>query len=633
MKGMGMEKFLNSVNLKLQGTMKKINLIIGVLLLVFMAIAIAGMLATRDSGSDAEISAKPTKKGTPPVKERLVDTKLLLAARHLATLATALEEQEFSRQALRLADHELDLALANSLRRVVENAPAPSPEMKTILELRDKSKDVVESDKQRIKAIEERLAGAMEHDQEILEEQLEVAKAQLELNKNDLDEAQENLDRAGGDVQAKIRRLKAAYQAAQGDSSLIVAGHGPVSQFSSYSLVARISVWSWQQSKLTAIRQAQQEAQAKIERMSKRRDTLAKKIKLAKEEHESVKGKAASFAQGETKGDGGSSKDFSEATLQTLKRFMSEKRTIDDLGKRLQFIKDLSEVYGDWTTVVEAHRRSALHQVLKSLTVILLILSMMFFGTLLIEHLFTGVAKARISAATMRTVTIFVLQILGFLLIFFVVIGVPSQITTLLGLAGAGLTVALKDFIVAFFGWFVLMGNNGIRVGDWVEIKGVAGEVMEVNLFRTVLMETGSLSDSAHPTGRRVSFVNSFAIEGHFFNFSTSGQWMWDELKVAVPSGQDLYPFIDAIQKQVEEMTQANAKLAEQEWSSATNRYRVQSFSAVPRISVVPIANGIELHVGYITRVYESHETRARLNKSLVDLMHGKRSGEADPEG
>ena len=613
--------------------MKKIHLITGIILLVFMAAVIAGMLGTRGPGPDAEPSAKPAKKGTPPVKERLVDTRLLLTARHLATLATALEENEFAHQALRLADHELDLSLADSIRRAVENPSTPSPEIKAILALRDKGQDAVEGDQQRIKAIEKLLAGAREQDQESLEDQLEVAKAQLELDKNELEEAQDDLDRAGGDAQAKIRRLKAAYEAAQGDRSLIASGKSAfVSQFSPGSLVAGISMWSWQQSKLEQLRQARQEAQIKIERMSKRRDTLAQRIKLAKEEREAAKRKATSFARGDLKGDGESSKELSKTTLQTLKRFMSDQRTLADLGKRLQFVKDLAEVYGSWTDVVETHRRAALHQVLKSLMAILSILGVMFFGKLLIEHLFTGAAKARISAGTLQTVVNFVLQILGVLVILFVVIGVPTQLTTIIGLAGAGLTVALKDFIVAFFGWFVLMGKNGIRVGDWVEIDGVAGEVVEVNLLRTILLETGSLIDSAHPTGRRVAFVNSFAIEGHFFNFSTSGQWMWDELKVAVPSGQDLYPFIDAIQKQVEEMTQANAKLAEQEWHGTTKRYRVQSFSAVPRISVVPLANGIELHVGYITRAYESHETRTRLNQSLVDLMHGKRPEEAGPE-
>jgi small-conductance mechanosensitive channel len=209
--------------------------------------------------------------------------------------------------------------------------------------------------------------------------------------------------------------------------------------------------------------------------------------------------------------------------------------------------------------------------------------------------------------------------------ILFVIFGMPSQTTTILGLAGAGLTVAMKDFIVAFFGWFVLMGKNGIRVGDWVEINGVGGEVVEVGLLKTVLLETGSWTDSGHPTGRRVSFVNSFAIEGHFFNFSTSGQWMWDELRVLIPAAQDPYPVIDGIQKLVENETQANAKSAEEEWQRATTRYRVQAFSAVPGINVVPTGGGIEVRVRYITRAYERHETRKRLYEAVVELMHGKR--------
>ena len=85
----------------------------------------------------------------------------------------------------------------------------------------------------------------------------------------------------------------------------------------------------------------------------------------------------------------------------------------------------------------------------------------------------------------------------------------------------AVLLVALKDFIVGFFGWLVLMGRNGIRLGDWVEINGVSGEVTELGMFHTVLLETGNWSDAGHPTGRRVTFTNSFAIERHYFNFWT----------------------------------------------------------------------------------------------------------------
>src|SRR5262249_12071270 len=121
---------------------------------------------------------------------------------------------------------------------------------------------------------------------------------------------------------------------------------------------------------------------------------------------------------------------------------------------------------------------------------------------------------------TLRSVTRVSLQILGVLVILFVLVGMPGQLGTMLGIIGAGLTVALKDFIVAFIGWLVLMGRNGIRLGDWVEINGVSGEVVELGIFHTVLLETGNWTDAGRPTGRRVTFTNSFAIQGHYFNFS-----------------------------------------------------------------------------------------------------------------
>ena len=241
----------------------------------------------------------------------------------------------------------------------------------------------------------------------------------------------------------------------------------------------------------------------------------------------------------------------------------------------------------------------------------------------LVDRLFAGVAREKQRAATLRTVVTFGFEVLGALVILFIVIGVPDQATTIVGLAGAGLTVAMKDFIVAFFGWFVLMRKNGIRVGDWVEIEGVGGEVVEIGLFHTVLLETGAWIDAGHPTGRRVSFVNKFAIEGHYFNFSSSGQWMWDDLRLLVPPGQDPYPILDGVQRMVERETAANAKLAEQEWKTSSG-YHVKTFSAVPGFTMVPTAGGVEIHVRYITRAPERHETRRRLYREVVALLHGK---------
>jgi hypothetical protein len=121
-----------------------------------------------------------------------------------------------------------------------------------------------------------------------------------------------------------------------------------------------------------------------------------------------------------------------------------------------------------------------------------------------------------------------------------------------------------------------------------------------------------------------VTFTNSFAIEGHYFNFSTSGQWLWDELQVVLPPGHDPYPLIDALQKKVLEATAETAKQAEQEWKSAASSRDMKALSAAPAINVKPVVGGVEIAVRYITRANERYQLRAKLYHAAVDLLGGK---------
>jgi small-conductance mechanosensitive channel len=448
----------------------------------------------------------------------------------------------------------------------------------------------------------------------------------MELDQDELDDASEDLEQAGGDQESKIKRLQADHEA--GDHNAAPAGSSVNPHEQDYRTLTLLNVtraWQALRDKRAQLEQAKEEATQKQQRLAQRHAKLSAQVEKEKENREAAKAQAKGFATGTTSASHDDSKAAAAAAVSSLKLYTLDQKNLADLGRRIQDEQDLNDIYGNWIELVEARERAALHHIIEPLLWILLVVFVVYLVARIIDHAFTGITTENKRIDTLRSVVKFGVQAVGGLVILFIIIGMPTQTTTVLGLAGAGLTVAMKDFIVAFFGWFILMGRNGIRVGDWVEINGVAGEVVEVGLLKTVLLETGNWTDSSHPTGRRVSFVNSFAIEGHFFNFTTSGQWMWDELQVMIPASQDPYAVIDGIQRLVEQETATNAAKAEAEWKETTSRYRAKTLSAVPGMNVLPTSGGIEVRIRYITRAYERHDTRKRLYEAIVSLMHGRR--------
>jgi small-conductance mechanosensitive channel len=260
---------------------------------------------------------------------------------------------------------------------------------------------------------------------------------------------------------------------------------------------------------------------------------------------------------------------------------------------------------------------------LLSIVVILILGVVMLIANSYVARYFRQLAPERRRLRTISAVVQIAVQAVGLALILLVVAGLPTQLGTVLAVTGAGCLVVLQDFILGCLGWFALVGKNGIQIGDWVEIEGVSGEVVEIGLLHTVLLETGNLAEG-RPTGRRVSFVNSYAIRGHYFNFSTSGQWLWDELQVFIKSSDDPNPIAQAMQKMVAAETSANARVAEEEWKNVTASIALQGFSAEPGVSVRPTSSGIEITVRYITRANERHELRARLNQKVIEMLQSR---------
>lgn len=598
---------------------------IGVIALLALVVAtIAGLVLTSNPATAPVLSRNAHNAATPA--EPLVDQKPLHTARALAPLAATPEAQNYAHEALKLADYEVDLAFADALRDAAAHPPKMTPELRDLTARIVQSEGVFKASQDRVKALTKQWAAASERDHDSIEDQLDIAKAQLELDQDELDDAKADLVRAGGNPSAKIQRLQEEHEA--GHTTPTASGTAPGAEldYQAGSLWPLWKAWRALRSEQQQLTNARNDTLLSIQILSRKHDLLAKQIAAQSDQKTDAKQKAVGLTSTPTTANP-SAKQAAKDAISSLHKFSNDQKVLSDLDKRVQNLQELGDVYLNWGTLVQARQVVALHGMLQSFLWILLIAGLVYGSKLALDSYFAELDPEKKGLITLRALVWFAIQALGVLLAAFVIFGMPSQMPTILGLAGAGLTVALKDFIVGFVGWFALMGRNGIRVGDWVEINGVGGEVVEIGLLRTVLLETGNWNDSGHPTGRKVSFVNSYAIEGHYFNFSTSGQWLWDEITLSLPASQNPYPMMESVQKLIVEETAKDARTAEDEWQRAAQKYRMHSFSAAPAINLRPTGGGVELHVRYITRAYERQTRRTQLYNAIVELMHHK--GEA----
>ena len=315
--------------------------------------------------------------------------------------------------------------------------------------------------------------------------------------------------------------------------------------------------------------------------------------------------------------------ESSSERIDRLQRISAQQNILSILNDRVGAQQQLVALYGRWGQQVEIQRKIVLHLILRSLALIAAICVLVILAGWALQLALEKMVRDPRQKQTLKTVLNLGTQLVGLLLILLTIFGVPQQMPTILGLATAGLTVVFQDFILAFCGWFVLMGPNGVRVRDWVEIDGVGGEVVHLGLFRTWLLETGNWTANGHPTGRRVSFLNGYAIRGKYFNFSTVGQWMWDEIKVTVPPGTDIHVLLKGIYEATVKTTEADAKMAEAEWKRVTHEEGAPQFSAMPSVNLRPAGAGVDIVIRYITRAGVRVETRNHLFAMIVELMQG----------
>ncbi len=575
------------------------------LLLALLVFCFALFWITRDAMAHLSF----LQNGTAKSNASLVDTRPWQTAQTLASLAVTAEENEYARRAEHLADHAVDQAFAAALRqaqldaqhRTLTGAALELQQKITQLEkIRDQDQATVDKLSAKAPAAQQKQNAAPANDA------LQVAKAQLGLDNDELADAQRDLERASGDTTAQIQDELAAHeQSMQKYDSQVASGEiAVISMAHNQTLAARIAAWFKQQQREALLEQAQQQALGDVQSITA--------------QHNALEARANSATTSASAAD-------QSAEIASLHDRSAERQILSIDDDRIQTHQRLAAVYGEWAAQVRLQHRIVEHLILTSLMVILIILIGMLVCDALIRRLMDRPALDRRQMRTLRSILQLGVQAVGLILILFVIFGAPRQTPTILGLTTAALTIALQDYIVAFLGWFTLMGKSGIHVGDWVEINNVSGEVADFRLMTTTLLET----DQGLPTGRRITFMNSYAIRGQYFNFSTAGQWTWEEIAAVVPATADVHELTQRVEQAVTEETSENIRRAREEWSRGSRAAGLRSLDPAPVVNLRPSNSGVELHVRYITPAAARFELRNRLYQRIIELLHSSTAAPA----
>ena len=587
--------------------MNRSRRVIVLIMLIVLSVTLVGAFMTRGVMEYLPfLQARKGKWTGAYVPLGIVDQRPWQTAATLAALAQSTEERKIAREAERLADHEVDQAFSQSLRQAALARATLTGKALALQQRVNELQETIKKDEARIASLSSGAGTKRAAETVSNAGDLEIAKAQLGLDQSELADSIEDLARESGDQRVKLQQELAARQAATKqyrDNASTDDGQTAVVSAEQYKTFAQqLSTWRSLRNRKQLIAQAQQLAKADVAALTG--------------DEEGLKAEAALIA----------SKPVGESSterVERLQRISAQQNILSILNDRLGAQQQLVALYGRWGEQVELQQKIVIHLILQSLAWLAAICILVILAGWGLQLALERVVHDPRQKQTLKTVLNLGTQLIGLLLILLIIFGLPQQMPTILGLVTAGLTVVFQDFILAFCGWFVLMGPNGVRVRDWVEIDGVGGEVVQLGLFRTWLLETGNWTANGHPTGRKVSFLNGYAIRGKYFNFSTVGQWMWDEIKVSVPPSTSVHPLLKGIYEATVKTTEADAKMAEAEWKRVTHEEGSPQFSAMPSVNLRPAGAGVDIVIRYITRAGVRVETRNHLFAMIVELMQG----------
>jgi small-conductance mechanosensitive channel len=193
-----------------------------------------------------------------------------------------------------------------------------------------------------------------------------------------------------------------------------------------------------------------------------------------------------------------------------------------------------------------------------------------------------------------------------------------QSLVVMYGVIGAGIAVSLQDEFRNFVGGIQIMTGNLYRVGDRIEIGTEIGDVMDIGMMYTTLMELRGWIDGDQPTGRLTMVPNGKVIINEVHNYTKDHSFLWDEITIPVTYSSDWRKAKEIILDIVQRETNPIVAEAEIQIEQLGEKYYLPKRMVETAIYLTPTDNWIMFNVRYVTRMKERRAFRTHLSEMIL---------------
>ncbi len=217
-----------------------------------------------------------------------------------------------------------------------------------------------------------------------------------------------------------------------------------------------------------------------------------------------------------------------------------------------------------------------------------------------------------------RRYTYYVITAVVIITIIFIWLDKSISWSTFFGFLSAGLALALHQVLLNIAGWVLIILHRPFSLGDRVEIDGVQGDVIDIQVFYTTLLEVGNWVKADQSTGRVVNIPNGTVFKNALFNYTMGFEYLWNEISVLITFQSNWELAEQIILKIAEEEREEIEGRARQELSKMSKRYMIKYGKFTPITYVEIKESGVEIILRYLTSVRKRRDIETKINQLIL---------------